>query len=216
MDPSLTVLGSELPYWISQYGYIALLFLFIVEGPVTGIISGVLISLGLLAFLPVFFLYVIGTLISDSVLYFLFRNGNRKFKKNQLGRWITARLDVLLNKADEQWREKFQDNYFSLMLFSRLAPINLLSQFVVMMAGVTRIPTKKFYAPILIAQPIWSAAIIATGFYFGNVITNPEKMLFESSLIFAGILGLFLLYRRYMHQWVKNGLLGKVFRIDDT
>ena len=74
MDPSVTALSGEVTYWVSQYGYFALLFLFIIEGPVTGIISGVLISLGLLSFLPVFFLYIAGSLIRDSVIFYIFKN----------------------------------------------------------------------------------------------------------------------------------------------
>lgn len=215
MDTSVTALSGEVSYWVSQYGYFALLFLFILEGPVTGIISGVLISLGSLSFFPVFFLYISGSLIRDSVLFYIFRKGNYEIQQIKIAQWVTSKFNSFLSKANDSWREKFRENYFYLMFFSRIAPINLVSQFVVIMAGIARVSTRNFYMPILIAQPIWSAAIIATGFYFGNIITNPEKMLFESSVIFAVIIGLFLLYRHYMHEWIKSSLLGSIFTGND-
>lgn len=213
MDAATATAGVEILEWVSRYGYIALLLLFIIEGPVTGIASGVLISIGALKFWPVFILYVLGTLISDSVLYFLTKNGDGFLRRFSFGRWALDRINSILHESDSNWQETFTDNYVSLMIFARLAPINLLSQFVVMTAGVLKIPTRRFYLPILIAQPIWSAMVIGTGYYFGGAIVQPEQMLLESTLYFLLAALLFLLYRRYMHTYIREGVLGKLLDV---
>lgn len=213
MDVATATAGAEILDWVSRYGYVALLFLFIVEGPVTGIVSGVLVSIGALKFWPIFILYVLGTLISDSVLYFLTKNGKEFLYRFRFGRWALDHINNLLDDSDSRWQQTFTDNYVSLMMFARMAPINLLSQFVVMTAGVLKIPTRRFYVPILIAQPIWSAMVIGTGYYFGGAIVRPEQMFLESTLYFLIAALLFLLYRRYMHAYIREGVLGKLLNV---
>lgn len=213
MDVATATASAEILDWISQYGYIALLLLFVIEGPVTGIVSGVLISLGALKFWPVFLLYVFGTLISDSVLYFLSKNSEDFLRRFTFGCWALDRINRILDDSNTKWRQTFTDSYISLMVFARLAPINLLSQFVVMTAGVLKIPTRRFYLPILIAQPIWSAMVIGTGYYFGGAIVQPEKMFLESTLYFLLAALLFLLYRQYMHEHIRKGILGRLLNV---
>ena len=202
---------SEILSWISAYGYLALLPLFIIEGPVTGIASGVLISVGALKLLPVFVLYVLGTYISDSILYYLSRDGERYLRKVSLGRKAIEQVHRIVDNSSDEWKQKFKDNYFSLMVFARLAPVNLVSEFVVLTAGVLKIPTRKFYAPVLFSQPIWSALIISIGYFFGDVIADPKKIFTDASIVFVVGVCLFFLYRRYMHQYIKQGILARVF-----
>ncbi len=216
MDPETLTISQQILSWISQYGYIALLPLFIIEGPVTGIVAGILISLGALKLFPVFILYVLGTYISDSILYYLSRDGGKYLKKFYLGRKAMVRVDRVVDNASDEWKQKFRDNYFSLMVFARLAPINLVSEFVVLIAGVLKIPTRKFYAPVLVSQPIWSAMIIAVGYYFGDVISDPQKIFTDSSIIFIIGICAVLLYRRYVHAYIKEGLLARVFNGENT
>jgi membrane protein DedA with SNARE-associated domain len=215
MDVATTTeVTSEILHWISEYGYIALLPLFIIEGPVTGIASGVLISLGALKIVPVFILYVFGTWISDSILYYLSRDGEVYLRKVSLGRKAIEQVHKVVDNASNDWKEKFRKNYFSLMVFARLAPVNLVSEFVVLTAGVLKIPTKKFYAPVLISQPIWAALIIAIGYFFGDLISDPKKVFTDASIIFVVGVCLFFLYRRYVHDYIKQGLLSRVFDND--
>lgn len=206
-----TQVASEIMTWISGYGYLALLPLFIIEGPVTGIASGVLISIGTLKFLPVFILYILGTYISDSILYYLSRDGEMYLRKVSLGRKAIDKVHSVVDSASDEWKQKFRDNYFSLMFFARLAPVNLVSEFVVLTAGVLKIPTRKFYAPVLISQPIWSALVIGVGYFFGDVITDPKKIFTDTSIVFVVGVCVFFLYRRYVHQYIKQGMLARVF-----
>jgi membrane protein DedA with SNARE-associated domain len=184
--------------------------LFIIEGPVIGIISGILIAFEALQFLPVFFLYVAGTLISDTVLYYLARGGDRYIKKLPFGGRVSRRLHLLLDDPDKDWPDRFKKNYFWLLFSTRLAPVSFVSQIVVLAAGWLRIPPRKFYAPIFVAQPIWSAAILGLGYYFGDVIANPQQILTQASLLSIAVVVLFFLYRRYIHTYLKHSLLHRL------
>lgn len=213
MDPDTTTLGIELLHWISQYGYAALLPLFVIEGPVVGIVSGILVSVGTLKLLPVFLLYVAGTLISDTILYYFARDGDQYLEKIPLGAWAIDRVHTVLDSTSDAWKQKFKDNYFTVMVVAKLAPVNLVSEFVALTAGAMKIPARTFYAPVLVAQPIWSASIIAVGYYFGDVIKDPQKIFTEASLVFVVLVCLFILYRRYMYQYMQHGILGKIFSV---
>ena len=208
---STTILGTDLLSWLSQYGYFVLLPLFIIEGPVVGVVSGILISIGGLQFLPVYLLYICGTLISDSFLYYVSRTNNDRLENLPVLNGLLTRVHAIVDDADRDWRESFRDNYAWLIVFTRLAPINLISQFVVIIAGMLGISPRKFYPPILLAQPIWSGAIIAVGYYFGDIFTDPHNLFTELTILFVVLIAIFLLYRRYLHPYLHQGILSRFF-----
>lgn len=89
------------------------------------------------------------------------------------------------------------------MFLAKLSPIPAGSQAVAVMAGVLKLPRKKFYPPIIIGQPIWSAAVIATGYYFGDTIQNPHKLLSEAGIFTVIAIVVVLLYYHYLHDRFK-------------
>jgi membrane protein DedA with SNARE-associated domain len=72
------------------------------------------------------------------------------------------------------------------------------------MAGVLKIPLKKVYPPIIIGQPFWSGIVIGAGYYLGDTIQNPAKLLNEAG-VFTLIALVFLgLYYYYLHDHLKR------------
>lgn len=202
--------------WISTYGYFILLPLFVIEGPIIGITSGVLISFGALEPLPVFLLYTVGTIITDTIVYYSARGGNRHARKTAVGRWVISRVKEVLNHVDENWKQTFSDNYVSLMVLAKLAPINLLASFVAAAAGLLGISARKFYPPVILAQPLWSAAVIGLGYYLGGAIASPSNVLADMSFVTALFLGVLLLYYWYLHDLVKESQLAEFLREEAT
>lgn len=216
MDPATTTAGAEVMAWISAYGYIALLPLFIIEGPIIGITSGVLISLGLLRPLPVLFLFVVGTIITDSIVYWAARQSNSYIENTALGRQFLGKAEWVIKQADDTWRQTFKDNYFSLMMLAKLAPINLLATFVAVGAGMLKVPVRRFYKPILIAQPIWSAAVIGLGYYLGDTFFDSSGLMFDMAMTTAAILAFVVLYYQFVHEKVMKTPLGRFLNSDAT
>lgn len=207
MEVATTTTGAEVMAWISTYGYLILLPLFIIEGPIIGLTAGVLISLGALRPLPVLLLYVLGTTITDTVIYYSARGSVRHTGSTVVGRWVIRKVEDVLAHVDTRWKEGFTDNYTSLMILAKLAPINLLASFVAATAGMLQIPARRFYPPIIIAQPLWSAAVIGLGFYLGGTFRSPESFMANAGFITAVLLGALIIYYWHVHERIMNSQL---------
>jgi membrane protein DedA with SNARE-associated domain len=203
-----TAAGVEILSWISQYGYGILLPLFILEGASVGFLSGVLISLGALEAVPVFLLYVLGVMIADTIFYQLGRNGSTILKKISFTRRVLARIDYYKDDKDlePQWAAKFRRNYFPLMFMAKISPIPAGALVVATVAGVLKLPRRQVYLPIIIGQPIWSGLVIAAGYYLGDTIQNPEKLLSEAGVFTAVAFIVIGLYYYYLHERLKQEL----------
>ncbi len=216
MDPATTTAGAEVLAWINAYGYIALLPLFVIEGPIIGITSGVLISLGFLRPLPVLFLFVVGTIITDTIVYWAARKGNAHIENTAIGRWLLGKAEWIIKHADTSWRQSFRENYFSLMMLAKLAPINLLATFVAVGAGMLKVPMRRFYKPILIAQPVWSAAVIGLGYYLGDTLLDPEGLIFDMTISTLAVIAFIVVYHQFIHQKIMETPLGRFLESDAT
>jgi len=209
MDPATsTIFGTSVATAISRYGYIALYPLFVIEGQIVGFISGILISLGVLEAIPVFILYVLGTVTSDLVLYFSARYSDNWLQYMPFTSKVMTRKNAVLENRDATWVNNLEDNYFSFMMFGKIAPVPWLAEAVAVTAGTVKMNIKKVCVPILIGQPIWSAAIIALGYFFGDVITDPQKLLTEAGIVTAGVVlllgGYFYLAHHRVKQYVSD------------
>jgi|GEM_PF-704624 membrane protein DedA with SNARE-associated domain len=207
MDVATTTMaGAEILSWISQYGYFILLPLFIIEGASVGFTSGILISLGALEPLPIFLMYVIGTTITDTIIYFLAFNRSAWLEKIPILHKPLKRFDYLGegNTSEPEWADRFRRHYFPIMILAKFAPLPASSQTVAAMAGVLKMPLRKVYPPIVIGQPFWSGIVIAAGYYLGDTIQNPAKLLNEAG-VFTLIALVFLgLYYHYLHDHLKR------------
>ncbi|MEX2515044.1 MAG: hypothetical protein WD335_02875 [Candidatus Paceibacterota bacterium] len=201
-----TAAGVEILHWISQYGYFILLPLFIIEGASVGFTSGILISLGALEPLPIFLMYVIGTTITDTIVYFLAFNRSGWLKKVPFIHKPLQQFDYLgEDRAKEpEWADRFRRHFFPIMILAKLAPLPASSQTVAAVAGALRIPLRKVYPPIIIGQPFWSGVVIASGYYLGDTIQNPAKLLNEAGVFTLLALVLIGLYYHYLHDHIKR------------
>lgn len=201
-----TMAGAEVLHWISQYGYFVLVPLFIIEGASVGFSSGILISLGALEPLPIFIMYVVGTIITDTIVYFLAKNRSGWLKMVPILYEPVRQFDYLGEDEDDEpeWAGKFRRHYFPIMLLAKLAPLPASSQTVAAVAGVLKMPLRKVYPPIIIGQPLWSAAIIASGYYLGDTIQNPGKLMNEAGFFTLIALILLGLYYYYLHDHLKR------------
>lgn len=207
MDVATTTMaGAEVLQWISQYGYFILLPLFIIEGASVGFTSGILISLGALEPLPIFLMYVIGTTITDTIVYFLAYNRSTWLKKIPLLHKSLERFDYFGEdtEAEPEWTDRFRRHYFPIMILAKFAPLPASSQTVAAMAGILKVPLRKVYPPIIIGQPFWSGMVIGAGYYFGDTIQNPAKLMNEAGVFTLVALILIGLYYYYLHDHLKR------------
>jgi membrane protein DedA with SNARE-associated domain len=209
MDPATTTAAAELMSWFGAYGYMVLLLLFIIEGPIIGMTSGVLISLGALRPLPVLLLYTLGLIITDTIVYYVAKSGNTYIKQTTLGRKLLGKAESVISHADSAWKRKFVDNYFSLMILANIIPINLLGTFVAFGAGMLKIPERDFYKPIVISRPLWAAIIIGLGYYLGGAVSEASNMLSQIGVVVAVFGGIWAVYRLFLREKILQTPLGQ-------
>jgi len=212
MDPASTTAGVNLVHSFGTYGYLALLFLFIIEGPVVGMTSGVLISVGALEPVPVLLLYTISLIITDTAVYYLGKKGTDSIYNTVVGRKLFGRVQKVISQADSDWRRRFTHNYFSLMVIANLIPINLLGTFVAFGAGMLQIPERDFYKPVVISRPIWATAVVGFGFYLGGAVTAASNMVSKLSLFAAVIACVWLFYTLYLREKIMLTPLGRLLQ----
>lgn len=201
---SETILGYSLISWLSAYGYLVLAPLMIIEGPVTGFTAGILISYGVFEPLPVFLIFVFATVISDSIFYFLARYSAPFLMRFEYSRRIIERIYDDRDKPERGWTNILQDHFVKFFALAKIIPTVSISSALAIAAGILHVPPKKIYLGNLIAQPIWSAAILSLGFYFGNTIQDFRYLLNVTGILVTSALIFVILYFVYFHKQVME------------
>ena len=83
------------------------------------------------------------------------------------------------------------------MFLAKISPIPAAAQVVAIVAGAVKIPRRRVYPPILIGQPIWSGLVIGAGYYLGDTVQNPAKLMSEAgafTLVGVVVIGLYFYY----------------------
>ncbi|MFA6006797.1 MAG: DedA family protein [Candidatus Paceibacterota bacterium] len=120
---------------IEHYGYTIIFPISIVEGPVVTLISGFLVSLGLLNAFGVFCVLVAGDLVGDTLYYFIGRWGREGFVR----RW--GKYFGLTPERVAHVREYFHTRGWKLLLLSKAHGAGSL---VLFSAGAAEMPYPKF------------------------------------------------------------------------
>lgn len=200
-----TIFGQPLIEWISLYGYWILAPLLVVEGPVVGFTCGILISYGVLEPVPVFLIYVAATTLSDSFLYYSAKRGAPYLLRFRFSRRIIQAIHRDHDKPERGWTNVLEDNFLKFFIFAKLSPTIAVSESLAVAAGILQIPAKRVYIGILSTQPIWSAGILALGFYFGSTFQDISFLLNVTGIFFTALVILVVLYFTYLHEQLIRG-----------
>ena len=182
--------------WIDSSKYFLLFIGTIIEGPVVMMASGFLYKLGKFSLLPMYFTLVLGDFTADIIWYSFGRLGTRNaiFKYGHF---------VGINPYNLEKIEKLFNKYHQKILIISKLTMGLGFAFIVLIvAGMFKVPFKNYVILNLIGGFIWTAFVVAIGYFLGNIylmITGPIKIAFVIFIIIAFILGL-----RYANQYLKK------------
>ena len=180
---------------IEQYGYAIILPIAIVEGPIVTLISGFLVSLGLLNAFLVFCVLVIGDLIGDTIFYALGKWGGVKF----LRRW---RKYLHISEAHiEQMVEYFAVRGWKILLASKTQAVGSV---VLFSAGVAKMPYNKFIKYNIIGTVPKVLILEAVGFYGGASFAVLNKYVNGVAAVFSVVAILVVAWMFYNRANVKN------------
>lgn len=214
MPGSETILGISLLGWLSTYGYWVMVPLMIIEGPIVGFTAGVLTALGVFNPIGVFVAFVVASAVTDTVLYILGRYGSPILMKIPHIRAViqAARDDMHLH--EDGWPHLFKQHFTKMFFLTRITPTFSISGALVALAGVFHISPRRVALGFLLAQPFWSAAVIAFGYYFGSVITDVSYM-FQVTGIILGVFGILVIvyYIFFHHTIMERAPFAKLFKI---
>jgi len=141
-----------------KYKYEAIFPVAVLEGPIISIISGFLVSRGVLSLFPALLVVFFGDVVSDTAFYFLGRGGRHMIQYLRFLHISEERLEKLENQFSEApWKT---------MIVAKIS-YGLGTIFMVA-SGASRMSWKKFLEYILSLNFFRSYILISIGFYFGR------------------------------------------------
>jgi len=141
-----------------QYKYLAIFPIALTEGPIITIISGFLVSRGILQLFPALLIVFLGDIISDSVFYFIGKGGRYMVKYLKFERIPEERIAKLENQ--------FKRAPWKTMILGKLS-YGLGTVFMIA-SGASRMPLRNFLEYIFPLNLVRSSILLAIGYYFGR------------------------------------------------
>jgi len=168
------------------FGYVAILFLMIAEGPLTTMFASFAASLGYfniwIIFVIAFLGDVIGDLIHYSVGFYLRKYG---------AKWGIKKSKI------KQLENKLNKNFLAAMIIGK--PTAPLSTITLLMSGALRVPLRKFLIVSIITTLPLTILYTSLGFFFGSTLNEIIKYLeigkYAFILIIISLVILYLIYK---------------------
>jgi membrane protein DedA with SNARE-associated domain len=132
------------------------------EGPIITMVSGFLISLGILSFIPTLLVVFVGDLISDSFYFWLGSRGRRFVERIKFLHLSPTRLEKV-----EQHFEKYPGKTFAISK----ASYGVGSLFLIA-AGISKMTYQKFLEYITPLNAIRSTVLLLIGYYLGRAVRH--------------------------------------------
>lgn len=176
---------------ISTWGYMMILPIAIVEGPIISVISGFLVSLGHLHWFVTYLVLMLGDMMGDTLYYYLGRWGHRP-----LVRRMVAKVGITPERMSKL-EIGFQKHNLKILLFNKTQAAGAI---VLYFAGAIRMPFWRFLWINILGSMPKIALLEIIGFYFGKSYTRITTYLdyfgLLTFLIPLGLLGIYW-YIRY-------------------
>ena len=172
---------------ILTYGII--IFVAFVEGPLLGMICGLLIRLGDFHFIPIYFALMAGDLIGDTFWYIIGYHFAGPFL-SRFGEYFSITEEGVA--AVEKIFHKHQD---WILLLSKVTMGLGFALVTLVTAGIVKIPFKRYIFLNFIGQFFWTAFLLVVGYFLGDLYIRINGVLgglFVAAIIvfiFFGLIG---------------------------
>lgn len=163
MDLSL----NNISQWLVHYGYFILFLLVVIEGPITTVVGGSLVALGLFNFYLTFIIVLIGDLTSDCLYYALGRYGGENFLV-KWGPYLGIRKKHL-----KLIKKHFEDHGGQTLIAAKV--IRGFGTIFLISAGISKMPFRKFFRYNLGASLVKTLALILVGYFFYRAVRDVKS-----------------------------------------
>lgn len=189
--------------WLGQYKYVVIFLLTLLQGPAVMTLSGFFLRLGTVQLIPIYIVLMAADLTGDTLWYGIGYYYAHPFAK-KYGRFVGL-SESALAKAETVFNK-----YHNRILFLSKISMGLGFALVILMtAGMTRVPFKKYIAFNALGQVVWTGLLLAAGYFFGDLYLVINSGLRDVTLVAGAIILIAIIYGfgRYMRQRM---LLGKL------
>ena len=171
------------------------------EGPVVMIATGFLLKHALLRLFPLFISLVVGDLVGDILWYSIGRYGAEPLIRKK-GTWLGFTVEGF-----ENIKARFLANHTNILLISKITLGFGLAKGVLMAAGASKVPFKKFILLNLIGEIILVTTLLLIGYFFGNtysLVSEKYRVVFLVVIISIIILGLIFLTKKMKQRFLAS------------
>jgi len=184
---------------ISYYKYFLVFLFSIIEGPVVMTFSGFLWRNDYFNFLPLYLALMAGDLTADALWYGVGYFGGVKFIE-KYGKFFNISEEKVL-----QFKNRFHNHQAKILFWSKITMGFGFSLVVLIAAGISKIPFKKYIAINFLGQIIWTLLLMFLGYFFGSIYLIIDKGLKIGFIIFMVLFVIFLMYgfNKYMQSRSK-------------
>ena len=193
----LEIERGQLPQ-LGIWSYPLLSLLVIVEGPTGTLLGAAAASAGLMRPLPVFLAAMIGNFTCDSLWYSLGYFG----KTEWLAR-IWKRFGIP-EKLAEHLKQEMHTHYAKILFIAKFTLSFMIPTMI--LTGLLRVPRKRWFLPLLVADALWTGLLILIGYYTTELLKRLELGLKIAVLTIPILLLVALFYtgKGYIKQWEKE------------
>ncbi len=176
---------------LTNWAYLLLVVLVAVEGPIATLVAAVAASAGYLNPLLVFAFAAAGNALADTVWYLLGYLGKTEWIVHH-GRWLGIRPEHV-----QRWERDMHTHAGRILFIAKLTLGFMVPMLVA--AGLVRVPWRRWFGVLIIAETIWTGGLVLAGFYLGAHLQRLEQGL-QWLALGGGLLFVILISRYIFHQ----------------
>lgn len=171
--------GQHIFSFLHTYGYLMMLPLMIIEGPVATIIAAMLASLGAFNVLVVLILSIIGDMLGDVLLYWAGYRWGMGFVKGFGSKMGITEKTVL--KMENYFKNHGGKTIFAVKSTTGLCWATFAA------AGIVKMDFKKFVKYSFFGGVVWSGFLVAMGYFYGYLWREIKQYISWVGWIIVGV-----------------------------
>jgi membrane protein DedA with SNARE-associated domain len=190
---------AETQNLIVAYGYLVLFPIAVIEGPIIGVIAGILVGTGQFDWFAAFLVLTVADLVGDVAYYALGRYGHGPFMK---------RIATKLGLTEERMapiEEEFKHHDTQLILIGKT---QALGSVILYFAGAWKMPFWRFLWWNLLGTAPKVALFEIVGYFFGSALTQTSKYLdyagVATFVLALLLLGSYFYFKRYLSKRMRQ------------
>jgi membrane protein DedA with SNARE-associated domain len=193
----LNIESGQLPQ-LGTWSYPLLALLVIIEGPTGTLLGAAAASAGLMRPAPVFLAATMGNLICDSLWYSVGYFGKTEWLS------IFGRRFGIRQKLGEHLRQEMHTSYVKILFIAKFTLSFMIPTMI--LTGLLRIPRKRWFPPLIVADTFWTGLLILVGYYTTEKLKHLEQGLKVAVLAIPILLIVILIYagQRFIKRWEKE------------